>query len=51
MRRRMILCGQCAALVRDAGYHVVETTRREKAQCGHCQKRKYSAECTVEKRK
>lgn len=49
MRKRVTLCSQCIVLARDA-YKVTETTRRQKVTCGICRKRRYGAECILEKK-
>lgn len=49
MRKRVTLCSQCIVLAKDA-YKVTETTRRQKVTCGICRKRRYGAECILEKK-
>lgn len=49
MGRKVILCGQCIALAKD-GYKVIEHTRRVKDVCAICGKRRYGAECTLERK-
>lgn len=48
-KQRVALCGQCIALARDA-YQVTETSRLQKLTCAICGKRRYGAECILEKK-
>lgn len=49
MNKRVIICSQCIALAKDS-YSVTESTRRQKVTCGICGKRRYGAECILEKK-
>lgn len=49
MNKRVTLCSQCIALAKDA-YQVTESTRRMKITCEICGKRRYGAECVLEKK-
>lgn len=49
MNKRVMLCSQCIVLAKDA-YQVVEVSRRQKVDCAHCGKRRYGAECVLERK-
>lgn len=49
MIKQVTICSQCMVLAKEA-YKVTETTRRQKIICAICGKRRYGAECTLEKR-
>lgn len=49
MIKRVTICSQCIVLAKDA-YSVTETSRRMKITCAICGKRRYGAECVLEKK-
>lgn len=49
MNKRVTICSRCIVLAKDA-YKVTETTRRQKMTCAICGKRRYGAECILEKK-
>lgn len=49
MNKRVIICSQCIVLAKDA-YKVTEMSRRQKMTCATCGKRRYGAECILEKK-